>query len=408
MSAFGNLPPLNTPLIATTNQFTPLLTTASAIQQHTSNRSGNFNDDVLNTLTAKNSKKSNCESIKFTKRTIQQSIKNKKLIISPLIVISAHPAQRKIVECLKAKLNLLYQVWSSLDIDDANLAESKDEVDRSVITDSSRYSASLNSLSSSVTNSVDTDQELNYNSNLSIQNFTQIKQFDDDDPVTKLERQTSASIDLNHFNQTVSCFKGDKTRFDKCFYRNQMTSRKLGKSQWYIESSDNNSQSCILQPDEIDKVNIFKEKVNEARIVIILLSENYIESRTSKRQFFYCDFRKQILPINLEEIKNNTHWVSKLLDNEFLIQKNDCYSEIEMCDKVSNKLCTIFKTEEKLNCKVIDLKAQEFAAYIQKKLIIKNNKNKLYIYVMGSTKFKNPSTKELCVKIGRCLAKKEK
>lgn len=388
-SAFDSLPP---PITRSSS--------VSSSQQHSSKRP-NFNENILNTLSVKSVRKEPHESTKAAKRTaIQQPLKPKKLI-----VISAHPAQRRIVDSIRSKLSQNYLVWSSLDISPTLLA-GKDEVDRS-----DRFSASLNSLSSSVTNSVDTDQEINdFNSNVSsVQNFSQILSGNyDDDQLNKLDSEPAARIDINTYDQSVLCHRADKhPRFDKCFYRNQMTSRKLGKSQWYIDSSDLNSQSCILQPDEIDKVNIFKEKVNEARIVIILLSEDYIQSKTSKRQFFYCDFRKQILPVNLEDIKSPSHWVSKLLDNEYLIQKSDCLSDVEMVEKVCCKLCTIIKAEEKLNCKVMDLKVQEFAENIQKKLII-CNKKKLFIYVMGSTKFRNSNTKELCEKIGRCLAKKEK
>lgn len=388
LSAFDSLPP---PITRSSS--------VSSSQPHLSKRP-NFGETILNSLSFKSTK--TCESSKAIKRTIQQPVKHKKLI-----VISAHPAQRRIVDSIRNKLSQHYLVWSSLDIN-PTLLEGRDEVDRN-----DRFSASMNSLSSSVTNSVDTDQEINdFNSNVSsVQNFSQILSSNfDDNQLNKLDSEPAARIDINTYDQSVLCHRADKPpRFDKCFYRNQMTSRKLGKSQWYIpgDSSDMNSQSCILQPDEIDKVNIFKEKVNEARIVIILLSEDYIQSKTSKRQFFYCDFRKQILPVNLEDIKSPSHWVSKLLDNEYLIQKSDCLSDVEMVDKVCGKLCTIIKAEEKLNCKVMDLKVQEFAENIQKKLII-CNKKKLFIYVMGSTKFRNSNTKELCEKIGRCLAKKEK
>lgn len=387
LSAFDNLPP---PITRSSS--------VSSSQHHASKRSSVFADSVLSTLSFKSAKTS--DSSKATKRTIQQPQKDKQLI-----VISAHPAQRCIVNSIRNKLSQRYLVWSSLDIN-PTLFEGKDEV---FVDRADRFSASLNSLSSSVTNSVDTDPEINdLNSNVSsVQNFSQILSGNyDDDQLNKLDSEPVARI--NTYDQSVLCHRADKhPKFDKCFYRNQMTSRKLGKSQWYIDSSDMNSQSCILQPDEIDKVNIFKEKVNEARIVIILLSEDYIQSKTSKRQFFYCDFRKQILPVNLEDIKSPSHWVSKLLDNEYLIQKSDCSSDAEMVDKVCGKLCTIIKAEEKLNCKVMDLKVQEIAETISKKLII-CNKKKLFIYVMGSTKFKNPNTKELCEKIGRCLAKKEK
>lgn len=388
LSAFDSLPP---PITRSSS--------VSSSHQNSSKRSNFNNDSILNTLNVKSLRKEAPD--RDQRRTIKQPVKHKKLI-----VISAHPAQRRIVDSIRNKLSQNYMVWSSLDITSTMLPAGKDEVDRS-----DRFSASLNSLSSSVTNSVDTEQEINdFNSTVSsVQTFSQILSGNfDDDQLNKLDSEPAARIDINTFDQSVLCHRADKQpRFDKCFYRNQMTSRKLGKSQWYIDSTDLNSQSCILQPDEIDKVNIFKEKVNEARIVIILLSEDYIQSKTSKRQFFYCDFRKQILPVNLEDIKSPSHWVSKLLDNEYLIQKSDCSSDVEMIEKVCGKLCTIIKAEEKLNCKVMDLKVQEFAENIQKKLII-CNKKKLFIYVMGSTKFRNSNTKELCEKIGRCLAKKEK
>lgn len=95
------------------------------------------------------------------------------------------------------------------------------------------------------------------------------------------------------------------------------------------------------------------------------------------------------------------------MDNPYLIQKSDCLSEVEMIDKVCHKICSLIKNEEKLNCQLTEKKTKELAEYIQKKLAV-YNKKKLFIYVLGSTKFEDQSTKELCEKMGRCLANKEK
>lgn len=119
-------------------------------------------------------------------------------------------------------------------------------------------------------------------------------------------------------------------------------------------------------------------------------------------------FRKQILPVNLEKnVKNESHWVGKLMENPYLIQKSDNQTEAEMIDEIFNKIRTIIKSEEKLNFQMAENKTQECAEFIQKKLTV-YSKKKLYIYVIGSSKFENQSTKELCEKIGRCLAKREK
>lgn len=402
LSAFGNnnftFPQVN-------QQAAPKSPTYLHHSSH-SNQSTNaqkFNDNVLNTLT-KSSKKTKGRSINLNAKSIANPIVNKKLI-----AISAHPAQQQVVNKLKASLTPFYNVWSSTDMlkyrefnfPNSNYStldsSNKDELDR--------FSTSLNSLSSSLSNSINSDQETNDepSSKLTEQNFPLALSKDYDDPLD------SKNSTLDQTNTTISShhvYEKQHSKFEKCFYRNQIT--KCGKSQWYVDSHDPNSQSCILQPDEIDKVNIFKEKVNEARIVIIVVSDDYCNSRTSKRQAYYCDFRKQILPVlMLPDVKSVSHWVTKLMDNPYLIQKSDCISECDMVEKVSNKVCNIIKEDEKLNCKLMDLKTQEFAECIQKKLIL-YNKQKLYVYVMGSTKFQNPQTKELCEKIGRCLAKKEK
>ena len=247
-------------------------------------------DFTENALTIKSGKRSNCEanktSIKFTKRAFEQTE------VKKLIAISAHPAQRAVVDSLRAKLSPHYNVWSSTDMihSYSRYNSATSTLNAECKFDFDQFSTSLNSLSSSVTNSVDTDLEINDSANLSVQNFPQALAKPYGDPLTKLDRSTS--IDINGSNQTISSSRVEKqsSRFDKCFYRNQIA-KSIGKSQWYVDSPDPNSQSCVLQPDEIDKVNIFKEKVNEARAVIILLSEDYCDSRTSKRQAYYCDFR---------------------------------------------------------------------------------------------------------------------
>src|SRR5690606_22979419 len=100
-----------------------------------------------------------------------------------------------------------------------------------------------------------------------------------------------------------------------------------------------------------------KEKVNQARIVIILLSKEYCESRTCKRQAFYCDFRKQVLPVQLEDIREHMpHWASKLMCIPDLIRSVDPNTHSTLPCTVLEKLQALLHCKGHLNSGTTDEK----------------------------------------------------
>jgi hypothetical protein len=238
------------------------------------------------------------------------------------------------------------------------------------------------------------------------------------DSLLQMELETSATIDLNTHTQSSYCKKlplsslpsvsPHHNPLQRCTPTGSasiaLTECTRNRQSWYGCTSSGEHISS-LAPNEIDKVNVFKEKVNQARIVIILLSEAYCQSRTCKRQAFYCDFRKQVLPIQLEAIVGVPHWVSKLMYNPDLIP---CPSaghgaDARFFNDACAKLCGIIRCDERANAHALDEHTRCLAGLLERSLALRE-RPQVFVYVAGSAKIKRCGNRSLCVKVGQALA----
>ncbi|ELU04881.1 hypothetical protein CAPTEDRAFT_227756 [Capitella teleta] len=139
----------------------------------------------------------------------------------------------------------------------------------------------------------------------------------------------------------------------------------------------------------------FQTKADEAGVVIFIISEDFLKSKTCRQQVFYCEHRKCVIPVRAEDFCM-PGWMSMLIgtgtfediraagfDAAFTSRIKRAFS----CDENAHSA----KMEADLSAKVHRLKTQL--------------PKQIFVYIAGSTTFYGSRTKELCQNIGRDLAR---
>ena len=163
------------------------------------------------------------------------------------------------------------------------------------------------------------------------------------------------------------------------------------------------SQTSIFSPEDFNKAQNFRNRVDEARIVIIVLSNSYCDSRTCKTQAFYCDFRKEVIAIKVED-SNLPHWVSKLYDDDIMEKHNK--NDEEFLTQLKQRVRSIIsESRNTFKSAMTAAKIDSLADYLGKNLLFTHSeRKKIFIYITGSTKFYCPLSEAICRAIGQALA----
>ncbi|CAG5114983.1 unnamed protein product, partial [Candidula unifasciata] len=169
------------------------------------------------------------------------------------------------------------------------------------------------------------------------------------------------------------------------------------------EKKENTTE--IVRTDEAEspikitagQVNEFQEVVDRATVVIIVLSKAFTESWICRQQVYYCEHRKQILPIVYEEFRVPC-WLKMLIRTKKLLSVNKSSFYQILLMQVKRALDPTAK-----NCLETDsLEANKTLAvdYLRKSLDVK-----YCVYVSGATKFSDARSEAVCRSIGTHLAK---
>ena len=158
--------------------------------------------------------------------------------------------------------------------------------------------------------------------------------------------------------------------------------------------------SCDIDPsiDEDAQKSIFQSKVDEAGVVIFILSKEFASCTFCEQQVYYCEQRKRIVPVIYESMQM-PNWMAMLIGTStFVHQKSESCLEtiVERVDialdqrKSQQELQTVLKQKTEL-------------AQLCTKLTSELPPGK-HVYISGSTVFYSSSGKEICEELGRQLA----
>ncbi|RWS28510.1 uncharacterized protein B4U80_07542 [Leptotrombidium deliense] len=261
----------------------------------------------------------------------------------PLIVISAHPQQRHIVNEIKFSLDINFDVWCTID----ELNEF----------------GSLESLTS-YSNNLPTIPE-GSESSLS-------------------ESYKAIARQIVQSKRPVSLPAADATS----------ESRRLTRM---VSQLSTISQISSLTPDKMDKLKQFETKVTDARVVIVLASESYFRSRTSRQHVYYCEHRKNMILVRCDKCSLPS-WFSMLMADELPLSVSDT----NYLESIKSRIKRVLDPSSKANDKEMqESKVAYLVNYMKKNLPVLDT----CVYVLGSTKSLDSRTEEICKAIGVELAK---
>ena len=167
--------------------------------------------------------------------------------------------------------------------------------------------------------------------------------------------------------------------------RNQLESR--GYEMW-----------ASMAGEDLQKREVFKQKVNMASLVVFILSEQYVSSPSCEQEMYYCEGRKRLLSITVSTFQL-PGWTSTLISPESIIDSNSSNFQTTFMDEV--EYATIpAKAEVRLR-KLVQQKTQLHRICTDLK---KNLPKERLVYVTGSTKFASKNGKEICQELGKQLA----
>ncbi|RWS10917.1 uncharacterized protein B4U79_01492, partial [Dinothrombium tinctorium] len=283
-------------------------------------------------------------------RTPRGDDKNISIDGKPLIVFSAHPTQMKLVLEIKEALEEEgYNIWCSIEsFNEEN--EVRNEQTRA-------KSGDLKTILPLTT--ISEENEITFNEN--------IKRI----PKNYSEKNTSS---LEIPSKTISHPPLVKTM-----------------------STLSATSQCSMSSQKLNLLREFQEKVSQAAVVVVVASQAYYMSRTSRQHVYYCEHRKKVIVIQCDRSQPSS-WFSMLLRNEIPLVTSDP----KYIDNLKVQIKRLLNPQTKtLNNNLNESKIQYLVSFLSKNLPVLGS----CVYVLGSTNISDPRTLEICKQIGVELAK---
>ncbi|GFV51840.1 TIR domain-containing protein [Trichonephila clavipes] len=302
---------------------------------------------------------SNKEIVPFTavprsKEEFYTPVKDEYIEDKQSIVISAHPRQRYLAEDLKILFEKNgYEVWCSVDLLDSQI-------------------------------------------NLGSEDITSA------DPNTPRNLPTIQEGDVFFNPNDVEMYSsiGEKKTLSMLYKEQEVAYGRRPLSRLMSQLSDI-SQPSTLSREKLDHLHTFQKKVDQAAVVIVLVSESYTKSTFSHQQVFYCEHRKRVVLVRCD-VAPIPKWFRLLMGNDMIMKVNNPQFECVLKARVkrainpsSSETPKDATAEAKMNCLV---------NFLKRNLPLQD----MCVYVIGSSKLQNQRAEEICKAIGAELAKVER
>jgi predicted Rossmann-fold nucleotide-binding protein len=153
-----------------------------------------------------------------------------------------------------------------------------------------------------------------------------------------------------------------------------------------------------LTPDKMNRLKRFQDKVTSAEVVIVLVSAAYFASRTSQKHAYYCEHRKKMILVRVDESKVSP-WFANLMGEDIgLCVSNPRYLEL-LRNRVRRKADGGLMASSSRD--IAESKLQYLVSYMKKNLPVLDT----CVYVIGSTRLQSERSTQICRAIGHELAK---
>ncbi|XP_071038969.1 uncharacterized protein [Parasteatoda tepidariorum] len=161
------------------------------------------------------------------------------------------------------------------------------------------------------------------------------------------------------------------------------------------------SQPSTLSREKLDQLHTFQLKVDQAAVIIVLVSAAYTKSAFSHQQVFYCEHRKRVVLVNCDSA-TIPKWFRLLMGNDMIMKKDN--PEFESILKTRVKRALNPSSSETPKDATAEAKMNYLVNFLKRNLPLQD----LCVYVAGSSKLQSERAEEICKAIGRELAKVER
>lgn len=218
------------------------------------------------------------------------------------------------------------------------------------------------------------------------------------DPNTPRNLPTIQEGDV-FFSQTDEVFSsiGDKKSFSITKEPEAFGRRPL--SRLMSQFSDISHPSTLSQ-EKLDHLRTFQQKVDQAAVVIVLVSEAYTKSTFSHQQVFYCEHRKRVVLVKCD-VAPVPKWFRLLMGNDMILKVNNPQFECGLQGRVKRALNP--SSSETPKDATSEAKMNYLVNFLKRNLALQD----ICVYVTGSSKLQSPRAEEICRAIGAELAKVE-
>lgn len=176
--------------------------------------------------------------------------------------------------------------------------------------------------------------------------------------------------------------------------------KKLSRMLSQLSDGGVSSRHSSLAAESADQIKKFKSKIDKCRVVVVIFSDSYCNSSTSREQLFYCNNRKKLIVLDARSnTESSFSLLSNLIKREIIVEVgNSRYPEIIKghIKRLMNPNATDTSNAEDWYDKKI-----KYCVDFMKKNIDFLCK---CIYVLGSIRITDQRTIEICQELGKALA----
>lgn len=165
-----------------------------------------------------------------------------------------------------------------------------------------------------------------------------------------------------------------------------------------ISQSSDISQLNTLTPEKMERLKRFQDKVTSAEVVIVLVSSAYFTSRTSQKHAYYCEHRKKMILVRVDESKVSP-WFANLMGEDIGLSVNNPRYLQMLRNRVRQKKEGGLMASSSRD--IAESKLQYLVSYMKKNLPVLDT----CVYVIGSSKLQCERSIQICKAIGQELAK---
>ncbi|GIX70506.1 hypothetical protein CEXT_660711 [Caerostris extrusa] len=161
------------------------------------------------------------------------------------------------------------------------------------------------------------------------------------------------------------------------------------------------SQPSTLSREKLDHLKTFQQKVDQAAVIIVLVSEAYTKSTFSHQQVFYCEHRKRVVLVRCDAAPI-PKWFRLLMGNDMITKVNNPQFECVLKARVKRAINP--SSSETPKDATAEAKMNYLVNFLKRNLPLQD----MCVYIAGSSKLQSQRSEDICRAIGRELAKVER